>query len=90
MKKYPDLTRCNVPLTRDQHEYVAERAAEDGYATPGDYVRELIRRDAQEGSRQQLENLALEGIRSGPPIPIDGRYFADLRARIRKMARAGE
>src|SRR5215204_1028778 len=81
MTKYPDLTSLNVSLTRDQREYVAERVAEHGYGSASEYVRDLIRRDAAGLADGRLEELALEGIRSGPAVPADPAFFERVRAR---------
>jgi hypothetical protein len=35
----------------------------------------------------RLERLALEGIRSGKPVPADAAFFAAVRARLEAKAR---
>jgi hypothetical protein len=33
-------------------------------------------------SRQELEKLLLEGLNSGPPVPVTPEFWADLRRRV--------
>jgi antitoxin ParD1/3/4 len=70
----------DISLPDSLREFVEQRAAERGYSTGSEYVRELIRRDQ---GRQQLRNLLAEGARSAPAGPADASYFAALRDSIR-------
>ena len=70
----------HILLPNSLKEFVEQRAAEKGYATSREYVRELIRRDQD---RQQLRNLLVEGARSALAGPADASYFAALRDTIR-------
>jgi antitoxin ParD1/3/4 len=73
------MSTMNISLPGSMKEFVEQQAAEKGYATSSEYVRELIRR-AQD--RQQLRDLLMEGARSAPAGPGDAAYFAGLRAII--------
>lgn len=86
MKKDPDLTRLNISLTRDQREYVCERAVE--YGSASEYMRELIRKDERQRAEEKLEALLIEGLDSGPAVRGGKEYFAKLRARIGAMSKA--
>ena len=55
----------NVNMPDDLREYVDERTKKGGFGTPTEYVRHLIRRDKEEAAERELEQLVLEGIKSG-------------------------
>jgi antitoxin ParD1/3/4 len=74
------MSTMNISLPDSMKEFVEQQAAEKGYSTSSEYVRDLIRR-AQD--RQQLRDLLMEGARSAPAAPADASYFAGLRDRIR-------
>ncbi len=59
-------------------EYVEEQS-KNGYATPSEYVRELIREDQKRHAREKLNALLLEGLNSGDPVPADARFWAELK-----------
>ena len=74
------MSTMNVSLPRTLKAFVDEEARRRGYASSSEYVRELIRRDQERlALRQQL----LEGAASPLAETVDGRYFADLRRKIR-------
>lgn len=76
----------NISLPEELKRYVETRIKE-GYSTPSEYVRELIRDDQRRQSRQHLEELLMEGMNSGEPVRADERFWADLKAEaLRAMA----
>lgn len=74
------MSTMNISLPGSLREFVEQQAAEKGFATSSEYVRDLIRRDRD---RQHLRSLLRDGARSGPAGPADASYFAGLRAGIR-------
>lgn len=68
----------NVSLPEDLKEYV-EAQTKSGYSTPSEYVRELIRRDQKRRAREKLDAMLLEGLNSGVPIPVDAKFWSDLK-----------
>ena len=72
------MTSLNVSLPESLKEYVEEQT-KNGYATPSEYVRELIREDQKRRARAKLEDLLLEGLNSGDPVPVDDRFWAELK-----------
>jgi antitoxin ParD1/3/4 len=74
----------NVSLPEPLKAFVEEQAAQRGYGTTSEYVRELIRHDQD---RLRLRNLLLDGAASPPANPADGAYFEALRDRVRQRAR---
>ena len=68
----------NVPLPEDLKRF-AEEQTKHGYSTPSEYVRELIREDQKRKAKEKLEALLLEGLNSGDAIPVDAKFWADLK-----------
>ena len=75
-----DCADIEIATERQVEPALATLAAERGYGTSSEYVRELIRKDRD---RQSLRALVMEGARSAPASPADAAYFDDLRSRIR-------
>lgn len=74
------MSTMAISLPGPLREFAERRAAEKGYSTVSEYLRELIRRDQD---RHRLRSLLDEGARSAPAQPADARYFAALRDGIR-------
>ncbi len=68
----------NVSLPEELKEYV-EAQTKSGYSTPSEYVRELIRGDQKRRAKERLDSLLLEGINSGDSIPVDAKFWRDLK-----------
>ena len=74
----------NISLPDALKDFVDEQVTERGYGTSSEYVRELIRKDAD---RQHLRGLLLEGAASSPAAAADAAYFSALRKRVQRRAR---
>jgi antitoxin ParD1/3/4 len=72
------MTSMNVSLPEELKEY-AEAQTKNGYSTPSEYIRELIRTDQKRRAKDKLDSMLLEGLRSGDSIPVDGRFWDDLK-----------
>jgi antitoxin ParD1/3/4 len=72
------MTSMNVSLPEELKEY-AEQQTKHGYSTPSEYVRELIREDQKRRAREKLNALLLEGLDSGDGLPMDGKFWSDLK-----------
>ncbi len=77
-------TGLSVPLPEDLRAFVEAQAAKEGFASPEEYVRELVRRaqGEAEGYDEALEQLLLEGLDSGPGIEVTPEYWAKMRAEL--------
>lgn len=71
----------NISLPDALKSFVDEQVSLHGYGTSGEYVRELIRKEAE---RVQLRGLLLEGAVSAPAAPADAAYFSELRERVKR------
>ena len=78
------MSTMNISLPEQLKEFVDGQVTRRGYSTSSEYVRELIRKDAD---RQHLRGLLLEGAASAPAAPVDAAYFGALRKRVRRRAR---
>ena len=72
------MTSMNVSLPEELKEYV-EAQTKNGYSTPSEYVRELIRGDRKRRAKERLDSLLLEGINSGESIPVNAKFWRDLK-----------
>ena len=72
------MTSMNVSLPEELKEF-AEAQTKHGYSTPSEYVRELIREDQKRKAKEKLNVLLLEGLNSGKPIPVDAKFWNDLK-----------
>ncbi len=77
----------NISLPDSLKEYVKERVEEEHYSTPSDYVRSLIREDQKQRDEKKLEQMLLEGVRSGRGMEIGSKEWKEFRKRL--VARAG-
>lgn len=68
----------NISLPEALKAFVDEQVARHGYGSTSEYVRELIRRDAD---RSHLRELLLQGASSQPAAEVDDAFFAVLRDR---------
>jgi antitoxin ParD1/3/4 len=73
----------NISLPESLKSFVDSQVTQRGFGTSSEYVRELIRKDAD---RLQLRNVLLKGASSLPAAPADGSYFSTLRERVQKRA----
>lgn len=71
----------NIFLPDSLKSFVDEQVTQRGYGTSSEYVRELIRKDAD---RQRYRDILLDGATSSPTAPVDDRYFAAMRERVQQ------
>lgn len=74
------MTTMNISLPDTMRDFVDAQVREHGYSTSSEYVRDLIRSDRVRQAEQRLAALMLEGLESGPAMPVDATYWADKRA----------
>jgi len=78
------MSTMNISLPDSLKDFVDEQVTRRGYGTSSEYIRELIRKDAD---RLRLRGLLLEGAASAPGAPADAAYFGGLRKRVQRRAR---
>jgi antitoxin ParD1/3/4 len=72
------MTSMNVSLPTELKNY-AEEQTKNGYSTPSEYVRELIREDQKRRAKDRLNALLLEGLDSGGAQPVDAKFWRELK-----------
>lgn len=78
------MTTMNISLPDSLKSFVDEQVTQRGYGTSSEYVRELIRKDADV---LRMRGMLLKGAASAPTAPVDAAYFSTLRERVEKRAR---
>jgi antitoxin ParD1/3/4 len=82
--------RINARLSEPLAEFVGRMVGERGlYESPGEYVRDLIRRDMERREGQFLQEAILTGYRdldAGRVLESAGDFTADMAAFDRKEA----
>jgi antitoxin ParD1/3/4 len=82
----------NISLPDSLKEYVKGRANEGRYSTPSDYVRSLIREDQKKRDKKHLEQMLLEGVRSGRGVEIGAKewdtFLERIHARLQEKTKA--
>lgn len=78
------MSTMNISLPDSLKSFVDEQVVQRGFGTSSEYIRELIRKDAD---RSYLRSLLLKGAGSAPAAPVDASYFTTLRERVQKRAR---
>lgn len=73
------MSTIDISLPDSPKSFVDEQVAQRGDGTSSEYVRELIRKDAD---LLHLRGLLLKGAASTPAAPIDASYFSTLRERV--------
>jgi len=76
------MASLNISLPQSLKDYVEEQVTANGYSTPSEYVRELLRHDQRRRSEEKLEVLLLEGLNSGDPIQITPEYWENKRRQL--------
>jgi len=78
------MSTMNISLPDSLKSFVDEQVTQRGYGTSSEYVRELIRKDADV---LRLRGMLLQGAASALTAPVDASYFLTLRERVKKRAR---
>ena len=76
------METMNIALPESMKHFVQERVSEAGYSSASEYVRELIRADQKRRVAERIDALLLEGLDSGPPIPVTPEYWEEKKRRL--------
>jgi antitoxin ParD1/3/4 len=77
------MKSMNVSLPDSMRDYIDRQVQSGGYGSASEYVRDLIRRDQKRQTQEELENLLLEGLRSGHATDMSDRDWQDIRKAVR-------
>ncbi len=78
MAKTSMQTSMNVSLPVTLKKYVEKRVKDDGYSTPSEYMRELIRTDQRACEQKNQEELLREGM-AGQRTAVTPKFWEELR-----------
>jgi antitoxin ParD1/3/4 len=78
------MSSMNISLPEPLREWVEAQIKRGRYGNASEYLRELIRRDQERQAQERLEQLLLDGIRSGSASPLTKSDWAELRADVTK------
>ena len=73
------METMNISLPNSLKQFVQEQVAGGGYGNVSEFIRELIREAQRQKARNKLEQLLLEGLESGDPIPATPEFWEKMR-----------
>ena len=79
-------TSLNVSLPKELKEFVVREVARGGYGTASEYIREILRGEAERRAHEEIERKLLESLAT-PLTEMTKADWKRLRARIRARAR---
>lgn len=85
------LTSMNISLPEPLKNFVEAEVSEGGYTSASEFVRELLRRAQKRRSQEErLDELLLEGLRSGDPVEVTEDFFEKKKQQIRDRLQGSE
>ncbi len=78
------MATMNISLPDDLKAFVDAQVAEHAYGSSSEYLRELIRKQRDV---EKLRGLLMDGLNSGPPVPMEADFFDKLREKARTRVR---
>lgn len=79
------MQTMNISLPDQMKEFVECQVASGRYSSASEYVRALIRIDEQLRTRESLEGLLIEGLRSGESSEFTRNDFEEIRREAFEM-----
>ena len=76
------MASLNISLPAPLREWIEAQIKGGRYGNASEYVRELIRRDQERQAQQRLEQMLLEGVKSGKASPLTKQDWAELRTEV--------
>lgn len=73
-----------VELPEDLRQFLEVEASERGLETAEAALVALARREQRRRAEAHLEALLVEGLESGPAVPITPDFWADIRLEVRE------
>ncbi len=80
------MQTMNISLPDPMKEYVERQVSAGAYSSASEYVRELVRADQKRKAKEQLEQVLLRSINSGPPIEVTLAMVEEVRQKLRARA----
>jgi antitoxin ParD1/3/4 len=81
------MTTVNISVPDSMKVFIDEQVAKGGYSTTSEYIRQLLRQEAERVAQVRLETLLLEGLDSGEPIEINDDWWQQKRLQLLERLR---
>ena len=78
------MATINISLPDPLRDFVETNVREGSYSTVSEYFRELVRADQKQKTAQQLEQLLLAGLDSGPAKPLTRDDLDEVRKVVKQ------
>ncbi len=78
------MQTVNISLAEPLKEFVDEQVSSGRYSSLSDYLSDLIREDEKRKARERLDELILEGLNSGDPVPAAAEFWAERHSELLK------
>ncbi len=79
------MTTVTISLPESMKAFVDAQLAAKGYGNVSEYFRTLLRNAQKEEEEARIEKLLLEGLNSGPGIPVTPAFWDDLKTETKRM-----
>ncbi len=76
------MPTLNIELPETLHEFVDRQVTEGGFRTASAYINALLQEAQKQKTRERIEALLLEGIKSGEPIEVNAVYWEEKHRRL--------
>jgi len=76
------MATLNISLPDAMRTFIENEVKRGAYSTPSEFIRALVRADQKRKAEDRLEQLLLEGLKSGKATPMRKKDWAELRRRV--------